>query len=76
MTDEIWARREIDSPCIKMCVIHPEERLCVGCYRSIDEIATWSRMTPEQRQAIMADLPSRTGRLTRRRGGRMGRLDR
>jgi len=76
MTDEIWARREIDSPCIKMCVIHPEERLCVGCYRSIDEIATWSRMTPEQRQAIMADLPSRTGRLTRRRGGRLGRLDR
>lgn len=76
MTDEIWARREIDSPCIKMCVIHPEERLCVGCYRSIDEIATWSRMTPEQRQAITADLPSRTGRLTRRRGGRLGRLDR
>ena len=76
MTDEIWARREIDSPCIKMCVIHPEERLCVGCYRSIDEIATWSHMTPEQRQAIMADLPSRTGRLTRRRGGRLGRLDR
>lgn len=75
MTDEIWARREIDSPCIKICVIHPEERLCVGCYRSIDEIATWSRMAPEQRQAIMADLPARTGRLTRRRGGRLGRLD-
>ncbi|MBC7480180.1 MAG: DUF1289 domain-containing protein [Pseudorhodobacter sp.] len=75
MTDEIWARREIDSPCIKICVIHPEERLCVGCYRSIDEIATWSRMTPEQRQVIMADLPARTGRLTRRRGGRLGRLD-
>lgn len=76
MTDEIWARREVDSPCIKICVIHPEERLCVGCYRSIEEIATWSRLSPEERQAVTADLPARAPRLTKRRGGRMGRLDR
>lgn len=76
MTDDLWARAEIDSPCIKICVIHPEERLCVGCYRSIEEIATWSRLTPAERQAITADLPGRSARLTRRRGGRMGRLDR
>jgi predicted Fe-S protein YdhL (DUF1289 family) len=76
MTDEIWARREIDSPCIKICVIHPEERLCVGCYRSIEEIATWSRLTPAEREAITADLPARAPRLSKRRGGRLGRLDR
>jgi predicted Fe-S protein YdhL (DUF1289 family) len=76
MTDEIWARRELDSPCIKICVIHPEERLCVGCYRSIDEIARWSRLTAEERQTITADLPARAPRLVKRRGGRMGRLDR
>ena len=76
MTDEVWARREVDSPCVKQCVVHPEERLCVGCYRSIEEIATWSRLSPEARQAIIADLPSRAPRLIKRRGGRMGRLDR
>ena len=76
MTDDIWARTEIDSPCIKLCVIHPEERLCVGCYRTIDEIANWSRLTPDERRAIMADLPNRAPRLAKRRGGRMGRLDR
>ncbi len=76
MNDEIWARREVDSPCIKICVIHPEERLCVGCYRSIEEIATWSRLTPEERRTIIADLPARGPRLSKRRGGRMGRLDR
>lgn len=76
MTDDIWARKEIDSPCIKICVIHPEERLCVGCFRSIEEIATWSRLTPGERQAITADLPARAPRLVKRRGGRMGRLDR
>lgn len=76
MSDEIWERREVDSPCIKICVIHPEERICVGCYRSIEEIATWSRLTPAERRAIMADLPARLPKLAKRRGGRMGRLDR
>jgi predicted Fe-S protein YdhL (DUF1289 family) len=76
MSDDIWARAEIDSPCIKICVIHPEERLCVGCYRSIEEIATWSRLAPEARRTIMADLPARAPKLAKRRGGRLGRLDR
>ncbi|RID91501.1 DUF1289 domain-containing protein [Gemmobacter lutimaris] len=75
MTDEIWKRAEVDSPCVKVCVIHPEARLCVGCYRSMDEIGAWSRMTAEARRAVMADLPSRAPRLVKRRGGRAGRLE-
>lgn len=73
MTDDIWKRAEIESPCVKICVIHPEARICVGCHRSIEEIGTWSRKTPEERRSIMADLPARAGQLTRRRGGRLGR---
>jgi predicted Fe-S protein YdhL (DUF1289 family) len=76
MSDEIWARDEVQSPCIKICVVHPEERLCVGCYRSIDEIGRWSRMSVAERQAVIDDLPARAPRLVKRRGGRMGRLDR
>lgn len=75
-SDAIWQRAEIDSPCVKLCVVHPEARLCVGCLRSIDEITQWSRMTPEARRSVMADLPSRAGRITARRGGRAARLDR
>ncbi len=74
--DRIWARSEVESPCVKLCVVHPEARICVGCFRSIEEIAGWSRMTPEERRAIMAELPSRAPRLQKRRGGRLGRLDR
>lgn len=73
MTDEIWKRAEIESPCVKICVIHPEARLCVGCYRTIEEIGTWSRKSPEERRTLMADLPGRAGQLTKRRGGRLGR---
>ena len=76
MTDDIWKRDEVDSPCTKVCVVHPEARLCTGCLRSIDEITQWSRMTPETRRAIMAELPSRAGQLTKRRGGRAARLKR
>lgn len=74
MTGEIWARDEIASPCVKICVIHPEAGLCVGCLRNRDEIAAWSRMSPETRAAVMAELPARAPRLTRRRGGRAARV--
>lgn len=76
MKDDLWQRDEIESPCVKLCVIHPEERLCLGCFRTIEEISAWSRLSPEARRSVMADLPSREPRLARRRGGRAGRLDR
>lgn len=73
MSDDVWRRDEIDSPCINICVIHPETRLCSGCARSIDEITAWSRLSPEARRAIMDDLPNRTPAPTTRRGGRARR---
>ncbi|MGL4239354.1 DUF1289 domain-containing protein [Tabrizicola sp.] len=76
MKDEVWKRDEIESPCVKLCVVHPDARLCVGCYRSIDEISLWSKYTHEERAAVMAELPSRGQQLTKRRGGRMARLER
>lgn len=66
----------IASPCIQVCVVHREARICTGCYRTLDEIASWSRMTDAERAAIMAALPDRASLLKRRRGGRAGRLSR
>ena len=77
MPDEtIWERDEVDSPCVKLCVIHPEARLCVGCLRTIDEITSWSRLPVHTRTAIMAELPARAPLVQKRRGGRFARLDR
>jgi len=76
MSDDVWKRQEVESPCIKICVIHPEARLCTGCLRSIDEITAWSRMTPEARRDVMAALPERKAQLGTRRGGRAARLKR
>lgn len=76
MADEVWKRDEVESPCINVCLVHPEARICTGCYRSIEEIGAWSRLSPEARRAVMADLPERAGLLKQRRGGRTARLKR
>ncbi|TVP71957.1 MAG: DUF1289 domain-containing protein [Rhodobacteraceae bacterium] len=67
---------KIETPCVNICVIHPDARLCTGCLRSIDEITRWSRMGPDERRDIMARLPERAGQLSLRRGGRAARLKR
>jgi hypothetical protein len=64
MNDGAWKRDEIDSPCVQICVLHPGARICVGCYRTGEEIAAWSRLSPERRREIMDELPARAPRLT------------
>ena len=76
MTDDVWKRDEIDSPCVKICVVHPETRLCIGCHRSVDEIAGWSRMTAGERGAVLAELPARSAAPARRGGRRAARRNR
>lgn len=65
--DEIWKRDEVDSPCVKICVIHPASNLCIGCFRTIDEIAGWSGMEPEARKSLVAELPDREKLIVKRR---------
>ncbi|MCK0166621.1 DUF1289 domain-containing protein [Jannaschia sp. S6380] len=72
-SDRIWARAEVESPCVKLCVVDPKSRLCIGCHRTMDEIAAWSRMTPEARREVMAGLSERAKGARQRRGGRAAR---
>ncbi|EBA03769.1 hypothetical protein RB2150_04698 [Rhodobacterales bacterium HTCC2150] len=74
MADEIWRRDEVSSPCVNICVVHPVERICAGCLRSVDEITMWAKLSEEERQTIMAELPERAPRLKKRRGGRASRV--
>ncbi|MDG1497395.1 MAG: DUF1289 domain-containing protein [Amylibacter sp.] len=67
MMDEVWKREEVESPCVKLCIIHTESGLCMGCYRSGLEISKWSIMTAAERQHIMQELPGRAGRVRGKR---------
>jgi len=53
----------IKTPCIKVCVVDGESGLCMGCYRQLNEVAAWARLSDGERAAIMADLPSRPSRI-------------
>ncbi|MCC7321647.1 MAG: DUF1289 domain-containing protein [Rubellimicrobium sp.] len=75
-SDRIWKRAEIDSPCVKICQIHPDHGICIGCFRTAAEIAGWSAMDPATRAAVSAGLAARGLVLRQRRGGRSARLSR
>ena len=55
----------VASPCISVCRIVPETRLCEGCLRSIDEIAGWGSMGAEQRLQIWDRIFERRAQSTR-----------
>ncbi len=67
---------KVSSPCVKLCLVHPVEGICTGCLRTLDEITGWSRLSEDERRAIMDELPARAPRLTKRRGGRAARVKR
>jgi len=54
--------KRLDSPCIDICQLDPVTGFCIGCRRTIDEIARWGQLSPEQRRLVLADLPSRKAR--------------
>lgn len=49
MTPDPASLQRVESPCIKVCVLDAQS-VCVGCGRTIDEIAQWSRMTPDEQR--------------------------
>ncbi|MFM8376252.1 MAG: DUF1289 domain-containing protein [Phenylobacterium sp.] len=59
MSEQDPSPAPVRTPCIKVCVVDGESGLCMGCYRRLSEVAGWSRMTPEARDAVMEALPSR-----------------
>ena len=40
-----------DTPCVNICRLD-DQRICVGCFRSVEEIAGWSRMTELEKAAV------------------------
>jgi prolyl-tRNA editing enzyme YbaK/EbsC (Cys-tRNA(Pro) deacylase)/predicted Fe-S protein YdhL (DUF1289 family) len=47
------------SPCISVCRMDEVSGLCVGCLRSLDEIAAWSSLSPPVRRGIWQAIAER-----------------
>ena len=48
-----------ETPCIAVCMMDPKTNLCLGCGRTLPEIARWHRMERAERLAVMAQLSAR-----------------
>jgi uncharacterized protein len=49
----------VKSPCIKVCQMDPVRGLCLGCARTLDEIARWGSLSDLERDRILGELPRR-----------------
>jgi predicted Fe-S protein YdhL (DUF1289 family) len=49
----------IETPCVKICTLDARAGLCLGCGRTVDEIAGWGTMNADERRRIMTELPAR-----------------
>jgi len=43
----------IETPCTKICTLHPTLQICVGCGRDLSEIARWSQLSASERAQLM-----------------------
>lgn len=50
---------EKETPCTAICFIDPATNLCLGCGRTLAEIAQWHEMDNAARRAVMATLAQR-----------------
>lgn len=49
----------VPSPCVNVCRMDAHSGWCEGCWRSIDEIAAWSRLDEAARRALWPVLMRR-----------------
>jgi len=46
------------SPCVSICVLD-EEQICLGCYRSLDEITQWFGASVDDKNEILNNAKKR-----------------
>ena len=49
----------VPSPCVGVCRMSPSTGWCEGCFRTIDEIAGWSRSTDDEKVAVWRFVEAR-----------------
>jgi predicted Fe-S protein YdhL (DUF1289 family) len=49
----------VPSPCTSVCRMDAAGRYCVGCFRTLDEIAGWAGFDDERRRLIWQELRRR-----------------
>jgi len=56
----------VPSPCTSVCRMDAATGWCLGCARTVDEIAAWATLDDEAKRAVWALLPARQVELVER----------
>ena len=51
--------KTVDSPCTNVCTYDEEEEVCIGCYRTKQELQDWLIMTREQKLKTLKKIEER-----------------
>lgn len=43
-----------DSPCMPICLMDYAAGHCTGCFRTLDEIASWTNYTSDRKREVLA----------------------
>jgi predicted Fe-S protein YdhL (DUF1289 family) len=54
--EAILRRTMIDTPCVKICTLDARSGQCLGCGRTVEEIARWIDMSDAERARVMGEL--------------------
>ncbi|MEY3106194.1 MAG: hypothetical protein RIT35_357 [Pseudomonadota bacterium] len=46
------------SPCISKCTLN-NEKICTGCFRSLNEISLWSQVDNNMRHQFLSNIKNR-----------------
>jgi predicted Fe-S protein YdhL (DUF1289 family) len=49
----------VPSPCLSVCVMDPQSEVCAGCWRSLEEIGFWSRMSDDAKRLVWQRIQQR-----------------
>lgn len=52
-------RKPVGSPCTSVCRMDAASGWCIGCLRTLDEIAAWGALDDAGRRAVLQLLPAR-----------------
>lgn len=51
--------KSIATPCVRVCIVDGESGLCLGCFRTLQEIGGWTGLSDQRRAELMDELPTR-----------------
>jgi len=59
--ERVKSTSKVISPCIKICTL--QNGFCIGCGRTTQEIAEWTKASDKRKREILERLPDRLRRM-------------